>query len=71
MSELILGIIVFLWGLWSITAFFLNKKIQVFMFYQDTYLLKKLLGKHFDSVANLFWGLLWFIIGLVLVFDNF
>ncbi len=57
------------WGLWAIYASLSGKRLQFFVFYQDSYLFKKLFGKNYNRIMNLFSGLVCLIAGFAIFYD--
>ena len=67
MYELISGLILFGYGVWSIIAIFKGKKIQWMVQYSEEFLPKKILGRYYDAVMNLIFGTISILGGLYLV----
>jgi hypothetical protein len=71
MLELLIGIVLTIWGAWAILAAILNKKSHFFMFYQNYIVFKWIFGNSSDRVINLVSGVVWLIIGFIMLSDYF
>lgn len=65
--QIVGGVILIIWGIFSLRAFILKKKAFLMNFYDDSFILKKVLGKHYDRVMNLFFGLVEVTIGIFIL----
>lgn len=71
MLELLIGIVLTIWGAWAIIASILDKKSQFFMFYQNYIVLKWIFGNSSDRIINLVSGVVWLIIGFITLSNYF
>jgi hypothetical protein len=58
MYLIISGIAVLGWGIWCIIAGILNKRAQMMHYPDDEFLVKRILGKHYDKVMNYACGII-------------
>jgi hypothetical protein len=68
MFGLVCGIVLLAWGTWCIIAAFQKRKAQVFALPSDEFLPKKILGKYYDPVMNVLYGVICLAFGVLLVF---
>ncbi len=69
MVNLLIGIIMLIWGGWAMFAGFLGKKLQFFTFFKDIAIFKWVLGDASDKIMNVLFGFVWFVIGFIMVCD--
>lgn len=65
--EILIGVFLFVRGLYSFYAIFKNKKTIHLESPSTTYLQKKIFGKSFNRWHNFFWGTTEFIVGITLL----
>jgi hypothetical protein len=64
--EIILGIFILIWGIWSIYSGIKGKSLTHVMSPSDTFLSRKILGEKGSSIWwNLFWGVVEIIFGVL------
>jgi len=71
MYELICGLILLAWGIWSIIAIFKGRKVQWLIQYNEEFLPKQILGKYYDAVMNFLFGTISLVGGLYLIVAYF
>lgn len=70
--EIILGIFLVLWGIYSIYSGIKGKSPTHVMMPSDTFLSRKIFGEKGSSILwNLFWGIIEIIFGVALLFGKF